>query len=209
MSNPITGASVEKNLVDVCNLAKIEAFLHDLVFSLQIRRLDHISHVQDKELQAIGLSQSQIRDLRKAASEFQDRTNGTNTRSELVYVKNENLIQSNSADLNKVIIPKEQIKLMETIGEGTFSIVKRALWYHPSGVKRDVAVKILRDISPSLVEDLQVEASHLLKLQHSNLIRMYGIVQQPAMMVSFGSSSQFRLEGDLLEAALAHTDTHQ
>ncbi|KIH59143.1 hypothetical protein ANCDUO_10638 [Ancylostoma duodenale] len=72
---------------------------------------------------------------------------------------------------------------METIGEGTFSVVKRALWYHPSGVKLDVAVKILRDISPSLIEDLQVEASHLLKLQHSNLIRMYGIVQQPAMMV--------------------------
>ncbi|RCN47014.1 hypothetical protein ANCCAN_06945, partial [Ancylostoma caninum] len=128
--------------------------------------------------QAIGLSQPQIRDFRKAASEVQDRINRNNTRSELVCLKNENLIQSNSADLNKVIIPKEQIKLMETIGEGTFSVVKRALWYHPSGVKKDVAVKILRDISPSLVEDLQVEASHLLKLQHSNLIRMYGIVQQ-------------------------------
>lgn len=74
---------------------------------------------------------------------------------------------------------------MEIIGEGTFSIVKRALWYHPSGERRDVAVKILRDISQSNVEDLQVEASHLLKLQHSNLIRMFGIVRQPAMMVSF------------------------
>ncbi|VDK47547.1 unnamed protein product [Cylicostephanus goldi] len=73
---------------------------------------------------------------------------------------------------------------METIGEGTFSVVKRAIWYHPGGSKIDVAVKILRDVSPSLVEDLEVEASHLLKLQHSNLIRLFGIVR-PAMMVSF------------------------
>ncbi|KJH40513.1 protein tyrosine kinase [Dictyocaulus viviparus] len=76
-----------------------------------------------------------------------------------------------------------QIKLMEVIGEGTFSIVKRAIWHNPNGNKTDVAVKILRDVSESIMEDLQVEASHLLKLQHYNLVRLYGIVQQPAMMV--------------------------
>lgn len=73
---------------------------------------------------------------------------------------------------------------MESIGEGTFSIVKRAIWYHPNGNRVDVAVKILRDVSPCVMEDLQVEATHLLKLQHTNLVRLFGVVQQPAMMVS-------------------------
>ncbi|EGT34418.1 hypothetical protein CAEBREN_13561 [Caenorhabditis brenneri] len=34
-----------------------------------------------------------------------------------------------------------------------------------------------------MMDDLKVEASHLLKLQHPSLIRLYGIVRQPAMMV--------------------------
>ncbi|KHJ91984.1 hypothetical protein OESDEN_08137 [Oesophagostomum dentatum] len=183
MSNSVVGASVEKDLLDVFILAKIDDFQQKLIFVLNIRRLDHLSHVQEKELQTIGLSQSQIREMRKAASEIRERVNRRSTQSEMVYIENRNLMESTSADLNRAIIPKEQLKLMEAIGEGTFSVVKRAIWYHPSGQKLEVAVKILRNASPSFMEELEVEASHLLKLQHSNLIRLYGVVQQPAMMV--------------------------
>ncbi|KAK6763019.1 hypothetical protein RB195_023644 [Necator americanus] len=177
------GACVEKDLVDVWNYAKVESFQQDLVFGLRIRRLMHISHVQDKELQAVGLSQSQIRDIRKAAFEVQEKANKRSTKSELVYVENGNCKGSSSAELNKTFIPKEQIKLLETIGQGSFSIVKRAYWYSSNGERVEVAVKILRDVSPSKIEDLQAEATHLLRLQHSNLIRMYGVVPRPAMMV--------------------------
>ncbi|VDM74840.1 unnamed protein product [Strongylus vulgaris] len=182
MSNPGAGASIEKDLLDVWKLANVEDFQQKLVFSLNIRRLDHISHVQDKEFQAIGLSQLQIQELRRCTAQVQQLVNNRNVKSEIVFIPNENLANSSSSEIKKAIIAKEQIKIMETIGEGTFSVVKRAIWYHPSGTKVDVALKILRDVSPSLIEDLEVEASHLLKLQHPNLIRLFGIVQQPAMM---------------------------
>ncbi|CAJ0609832.1 unnamed protein product [Cylicocyclus nassatus] len=182
MSNPGTGASIQKDLLDVWRIANVEDFQQKLVFSLNIRRLEHISHVQDKEFQSIGLTPTQIQDLRRVAANVQEVANRRNTSGEVVYIPNNNLADNSSSELNKAIIAKEQIKIMETIGEGTFSVVKRAIWYHPGGSKIDVAVKILRDVSPSLVEDLEVEASHLLKLQHANLIRLFGIVR-PAMMV--------------------------
>ncbi|WKY15874.1 hypothetical protein Q1695_000953 [Nippostrongylus brasiliensis] len=180
---PGVGASVESDLLEVLRSAHVEEFQQKLIFALNIRRLDHINHVRDKELQNIGLSLSQIRSLRDATTDAKQRALWRNSEPELVYIRNENTVDSGAVDPNGAIIPKTQIKLMESIGEGTFSVVKRALWYHPNGTKIDVAVKILRDVSPCIMEDLQVEASHLLKLQHSNLIRLFGIVQQPAMMV--------------------------
>ncbi|VDL63762.1 unnamed protein product [Nippostrongylus brasiliensis] len=180
---PGVGASVESDLLEVLRSAHVEEFQQKLIFALNIRRLDHINHVRDKELQNIGLSLSQIRSLRDATTDAKQRALWRNSEPELVYIRNENTVDNGAVDPNGAIIPKTQIKLMESIGEGTFSVVKRALWYHPNGTKIDVAVKILRDVSPCIMEDLQVEASHLLKLQHSNLIRLFGIVQQPAMMV--------------------------
>lgn len=45
---------------------------------------------------------------------------------------------------------------MEPLGEGTFAVVKRAIWCREDGRKVDVAVKILRDMSPLVMEDLKV-----------------------------------------------------
>ncbi|KAK6033673.1 protein tyrosine kinase [Ostertagia ostertagi] len=183
MSSPALGASIEKDLLEVWKTAQVERFQQSLVFTLHIRRLDHISHVKDKEFQAIGLSPSQIRSLRSAASEAKKQITRRNADPELIYIRGDNLVDHSTVDPNKAVISRSQIKLMEPIGEGTFSIVKRGKWYNSSGSGVDVAVKILREVSPSIMEDLQAEASHLLKLQHPNLIRLYGVVSEPAMMV--------------------------
>uniref|UniRef100_A0A0M3J813 Protein kinase domain-containing protein n=2 Tax=Anisakis simplex TaxID=6269 RepID=A0A0M3J813_ANISI len=79
-----------------------------------------------------------------------------------------------------------RIKLMERLGEGSFAIVKRAIWTRSDGTKVDVAVKILRDATAEVIEDLQTEVNNMQKLQHPYLIRLYGIVfSNPAMMVIF------------------------
>ncbi|KAK5973956.1 hypothetical protein GCK32_008056 [Trichostrongylus colubriformis] len=183
MSGPALGASIEADLLEVWRLAQVEKFQQSFIFTLHIRRLDHIAHVKDKEFQAVGLSPAQIRSLRNAASEIQKKVARRNTDPESIYIRSDNAVDQCDLEPNKAVIPKSQIKLMESVGEGTFSIVKRGIWYNPNGSKVDVAVKILRDVSPSIVEDLQAEASHLLKLQHPNLIRLFGVVQQPAMLV--------------------------
>lgn len=46
-----------------------------------------------------------------------------------------------------------------------------------------VCIKILRDASPLVMEEMQAEAANLRRLQHPNLIQLYGVVEQPAMMV--------------------------
>lgn len=35
------------------------------------------------------------------------------------------------------------------------------------------------------MEEMQAEAANLRRLQHPNLIQLYGVVEQPAMMVLF------------------------
>lgn len=77
---------------------------------------------------------------------------------------------------------------MERLGEGSFAVVKRAIWAPKTGQKLEVAVKILRESTPEIMEDLQREVNNMQKLQHPNLIQLYGIVfANPAMMVSLFS----------------------
>lgn len=75
---------------------------------------------------------------------------------------------------------------MERLGEGSFAVVKRAVWTSKTRRKLDVAAKILRDSTPEIIEDLQREVTNMQKLKHPNLIEFYGIVfSNPAMMVNF------------------------
>ncbi|KAE9413421.1 hypothetical protein Angca_007077, partial [Angiostrongylus cantonensis] len=183
MSSPITGGMVESTLLEAFRVAEVEEFQQAMIFSLQIRRLDHICHVRDREFLDVGLSYNQVRHLRNVLAGIQKRDSRRNVPPPLVYVKNENVIDHNIVDPKKVLIPVTQIALLSTIGQGTFSVVKRGLWRHPSGGKVDVALKILRGVSQSIMDELLVEASHLLKLQHNNVIRLYGIVDDPKMLV--------------------------
>lgn len=81
-----------------------------------------------------------------------------------------------------------KIKLMEKLGEGSFAVVKRAIWTPKEGQKLDVAAKILRNSTAEIIEDLQQEVNNMQKLRHPNLILLHGIVfSNPAIMVSMDS----------------------
>lgn len=54
MWSPNLGVSVEADLLEVCKLAQVENFQQSLIFALNIRRLDHMNHVKDKELQVFA-----------------------------------------------------------------------------------------------------------------------------------------------------------
>uniref|UniRef100_A0A1I7U072 non-specific protein-tyrosine kinase n=1 Tax=Caenorhabditis tropicalis TaxID=1561998 RepID=A0A1I7U072_9PELO len=176
-----SGALVDDNVLEVLRKAKLDIFINTFVFQFNVRRFDHFSHVRDKEMQDVGMDQQQIRQLReqilKMSREMWNRSD-----PKQVYIAADQSAAQNSID-EKALIPNEQIRLYEQLGEGSFAVVKRGTWVQPNGQHVNVAVKILRDISPNIMDDLRVEASHLLKLQHPSLIRLYGIVRQPAMMV--------------------------
>jgi tRNA A-37 threonylcarbamoyl transferase component Bud32 len=83
------------------------------------------------------------------------------------------------------LILKEDIHLMESLGEGTFAIVKRALWKKSDSEKKiDVAVKILREVTDIVKKDVEAEIQTMSKLNHSNLVDLYGVVLgDPMLMV--------------------------
>ncbi|CAI4228531.1 unnamed protein product [Auanema sp. JU1783] len=170
--------TVEEAVVDILKEAGLLRWQQQIVFGLQIRRAQHFSFHNDKVFKDMGMLPDEIKRLR---SSVQSRRNLPSSNTVIVKTDRDSLTMA--AEMNKSEITKEQIHLMETIGEGTFAVVKKAVWTPPNGQKINVAVKILRDVSPLVMEDLKVEAGHLLNLQHQHLIRLYGVVSQSPIMV--------------------------
>ncbi|CAD6189072.1 unnamed protein product [Caenorhabditis auriculariae] len=174
------GALVESSVLDVLQKTQLLQYQDLFVFGFQVRRLEHFHAIKPRDMATAGLHQDQIKRLLEASKiVMQDSKTDKN---DCKYVSQKSAIDQ-IVPTQETSIPADQIKLFEQLGEGTFAVVKRGTWTYPGGRKLDVAVKILRDISPTVLEDLKVEASHLLKLQHPYLIRLYGIVQRPSMMI--------------------------
>eukprot|EP00080_Pristionchus_pacificus_P016816 PDM76836.1 protein kinase [Pristionchus pacificus] len=173
------GLYIEEALLDVLEETGLVQFQNILCIDLHLRRIEHFEHAKDKDLIAHGIPPPAVRRLRVALADKKRKSSlGSSNRkrdSEAMMRPNNENAQPLSA--------QETIKLMERLGEGSFAVVKRAFWTRPNGQKLDVAVKILRDASPLVMEEMQAEAANLRRLQHPNLIQLYGVVEQPAMMV--------------------------
>ncbi|PIC15778.1 hypothetical protein B9Z55_022623 [Caenorhabditis nigoni] len=178
-----TGAVlVDDTVLEVLLKSQLEAYKEKFVFNFNVRTFDNFYIVRDDDMQDIGMQKPQIKQLGEQMLEM-SREMGNRSDPKQVYVAGDQSTQNHSAIDEKAFIPNEQIELFEELGEGSFAVVKRGFWTRSNGKRVNVAVKILRDISPNFMDDLRVEASHLLKLQYSSLLRLYGIVHQPAMMV--------------------------
>uniref|UniRef100_A0A915PE56 non-specific protein-tyrosine kinase n=1 Tax=Setaria digitata TaxID=48799 RepID=A0A915PE56_9BILA len=190
---------IEEALQDVLKETDLVNFERKLCVELQLSRLEHFDHVTDDELKSYtGLSQPAIRRLRVAIAEKKKK----HKKSKGIF---SSIGKKESREVTKVLVPatntvdllgsfpengatclivKDEIKIMERLGEGSFAVVKRAVWTPKTGRKLDVAVKILRDSTPEIIEDLQREVTNMQKLQHPNLIQLYGIIfSNPAMMI--------------------------
>jgi len=88
----------------------------------------------------------------------------TPTQEEPRSIKNAEVIQAahSSSTSAPSLIARDDIKLMETLGEGTFAVVKRAVWRRPGSQAVDCAVKILHDMSEEVRKDLHDEVLLLL-----------------------------------------------
>ncbi|CAI5455086.1 unnamed protein product [Caenorhabditis angaria] len=182
MTAGTSGVLVDDHVLEILRKAKVEQFSNRFIFQLQVRRFDHFAQVRDKDMISIGLQPAQVKDLRdqiqKMSRELWNRSD-----PKQVYIASDATSNSQVSTDDRAVIPNSQVKLFEKLGEGSFAVVKRGIWMQNETKKIDVAVKILRDASPTVMEDLKIEAGHLLKLQHPALIRLYGYCQQPAMMV--------------------------
>uniref|UniRef100_A0A914CND7 non-specific protein-tyrosine kinase n=1 Tax=Acrobeloides nanus TaxID=290746 RepID=A0A914CND7_9BILA len=74
------------------------------------------------------------------------------------------------------LIHRDDIKLLDKLGAGSFGIVKHALWTQPKGQTLECAIKVLRGAPSEVKNDLINEVVNMQKLSHPNLVRLYGIV---------------------------------
>lgn len=111
---------------------------------MQISKLEHFDYVKEADLEKIGLSQPAVRRLLAAVksrrskqkrdrilSKFTGRSGGEKS------VKDAPNDDANK-DSDKVItclISKDQLKLFERLGEGSFAKVRRGVWTRLNGKK--------------------------------------------------------------------------
>uniref|UniRef100_A0A915D8C8 Non-specific protein-tyrosine kinase n=1 Tax=Ditylenchus dipsaci TaxID=166011 RepID=A0A915D8C8_9BILA len=189
---------IEEALYEVFRETDLVSFQSKLAVEKQLTRLDHFQDVTDDELNSYGLSAPAIRRLRNAI----ERRRKLAKKAKLFGTKKEKFVTISASILNEVhtsgsqascstacLIPRDEIKLMENIGEGTFAVVKRAIWKSPasdgsSTRKLDCAVKILHDMSEQVRQDLFSEITNMQRLNHHNLVCLYGVVfGDPTLMV--------------------------
>ncbi|KAI1730351.1 protein tyrosine kinase domain-containing protein [Ditylenchus destructor] len=197
-----TSVEIEETLYEVFKETDLLSFQTKLALEKQLTRLDHFNDVTDDELQSYGLSNPAVRRLRNAI----EKRKKAAKKGKLFGGKKERFVTVSvspshandaaicpasmpSSSSAPCLIPREEIKLMENIGEGTFAVVKRAIWRssndNGAGPKAmDCAVKILHDMSDQVKTDLYSEISNMQRLSHQNLVRLYGVAfGDPTLMV--------------------------
>lgn len=99
-------------------------------------------------------------------------------------------LRDSSSPVLTCLIDSTDIKLGSKLGDGSFGYVMRGDWtVQPSGQTTQVAVKVLKQelmsSQPEILNDFIKEVNSMHKLNHKNLIKLYGVVlSTPMMMVT-------------------------
>lgn len=200
---------LEELLADV----QLEQFLMRITDDLQITRLAHFDYVHSDDLEKIGLGKPAVRRLLEAVRKRKTQQWRRNILSKLIgggkqqpsqkkshhshlhqhQQQQQQLSSSGSADTTSLLslsclIHEKDVILGLKLGDGSFGVVRRGEWNAPGNRLIQVAVKVLKAdnlTQPGIMEDFFREVQAMHALDHSNLIRLYGVVlNQPMMMVT-------------------------
>ncbi|XP_055598876.1 activated Cdc42 kinase Ack [Uranotaenia lowii] len=182
---------LEELLSDV----QLEQFLPRIRDELQITRLAHFDYVQVDDLVKIGLGKPGIRRLLEAVKKKKAQQWRRNILSKLIgggkqqpHKKPTRESEEPSALALTCLIHEKDVTMSVKLGDGSFGVVRRGEWNAPGGQLVQVAVKILKAdtlAQPGVIEDFFKEVQAMHALNHTNLVRLYGVVlSQPMMMVT-------------------------
>ncbi|KAL3072652.1 hypothetical protein niasHS_017626 [Heterodera schachtii] len=183
-------AEVDEELIDVLRETDLVKFQPMMVFDKQLTRIEHFRDVTDFELMSYGLSEPAVRRLRNAIDRKRKKRTkifgGSKREKALIRLKKgpvEGGQNGMAFPSTAHLIAESEIHLMETLGEGHFSVVKRAIWNREDGAKMDCAVKILHEMSPAVRLDLASEISTMQRLRHQNLVQLFGVIFSEHIMM--------------------------
>jgi len=80
-------------------------------------------------------------------------------------------------------ISEEELTIEEKVGEGSFSVVRRAIWRRTLAVGRrqehaiQVAVKMSNRITPVLLDELERDLAVISGLPHQNILTLHGVCE--------------------------------
>ncbi|XP_053379243.1 activated CDC42 kinase 1-like isoform X2 [Mercenaria mercenaria] len=186
-------------LYELLTEVQLDQFFTKLRDDLQVTRIAHFDYVKTEDLEKIGMGKPAIRRLMDAIKRKK-----TSLRKKTILDKILPKVPekaggkksgSNSPRLSgymdqalTCLIAENSLFLYGKLGNGSFGVVKKGDWTTPTGQKKLVAVKILRNDAlalPGAFEDFVKEVNVMHHLDHANLIRLYGIVlSTPLMMVT-------------------------
>ncbi|XP_044039250.1 non-receptor tyrosine-protein kinase TNK1 isoform X2 [Siniperca chuatsi] len=175
---------------------QLEKFYLRVRDGLNITRIEHFNYVKESDLEQIGISKPAQRRLWDALKCYKT------SRSRISKVLSGHSLnggeqwsggssaqgQDSGGRALPCLIQDSELLLGEKLGSGSFGVVKKAEWHTPTGRVLPVAVKSLRSSmsrqTDTLTDFLQ-EVTTMQSLDHTNIIRLYGVVlTQPLKMVT-------------------------
>ncbi|XP_070135587.1 activated Cdc42 kinase Ack isoform X1 [Drosophila bipectinata] len=203
MTSTVTGdgspSSETAWLEDLLREVQLEQFLDRIRDDLQVTRLAHFDYVLPEDLERCGLGKPAIRRLMEAVRKKKAHQWRKNILSKLIgggKQPSSKKQQSSAKDSSQgngtqltCLIHEKDITLGLKLGDGSFGVVRRGEWSaSPAGKVIPVAVKVLKSdnlTQPGIIDDFFREVQAMHALDHSNLVRLYGVVlSQPMMMIT-------------------------
>nr|XP_036225045.1 uncharacterized protein LOC106624598 isoform X1 [Bactrocera oleae]XP_036225046.1 uncharacterized protein LOC106624598 isoform X1 [Bactrocera oleae]XP_036225047.1 uncharacterized protein LOC106624598 isoform X1 [Bactrocera oleae]XP_036225048.1 uncharacterized protein LOC106624598 isoform X1 [Bactrocera oleae]XP_036225049.1 uncharacterized protein LOC106624598 isoform X1 [Bactrocera oleae] len=184
-------------LEDLLHEVQLEQFLERIRDDLQVTRLAHFDYVLPEDLERCGLGKPAVRRLMEAVRKKKAHQWRKNILSKLIGGGKQPSSKKSQQAVNKehqntqltCLIHEKDITLGIKLGDGSFGVVRRGEWHSvPNGKVMSVAVKVLKSdnlTQPGIIGDFFREVQAMHALDHSNLVRLYGVVlSQPMMMIT-------------------------
>lgn len=184
-------------LEDLLHEVQLEQFLERIRDDLQVTRLAHFDYVLPEDLERCGLGKPAVRRLMEAVRKKKAHQWRKNILSKLIGGGKQPSSKKSQQAVNKeqqntqltCLIHEKDITLGIKLGDGSFGVVRRGEWHSaPNGKVLPVAVKVLKSdnlTQPGIIDDFFREVQAMHALDHSNLVRLYGVVlSQPMMMIT-------------------------
>ncbi|XP_034111645.1 activated Cdc42 kinase Ack [Drosophila albomicans] len=193
------GQSETAWLEDLLREVQLEQFLERIRDDLQVTRLAHFDYVLPDDLERCGLGKPAIRRLMEAVRKKKAHQWRKNILSKLIgggkqpsskkQSQQQQQQQQTQPGALTCLIHEKDITLGLKLGDGSFGVVRRGEWSaSPAGKVLPVAVKVLKSdnlTQPGIIDDFFREVQAMHALDHSNLVRLYGVVlSQPMMMIT-------------------------
>ncbi|KAI6653292.1 Activated CDC42 kinase 1 [Oopsacas minuta] len=180
---------VEK-LRNFLNKALLSKYFTPFLSNGVYRVKDLQEHVKDEFLLSVNMSQPErdrfwknVEQTRKPLWKLKQKFRRYEDPDSSIY---EEIGQSNTTPVSgAILISHQEIVELGIIGTGNFGEVSRGMWrYNHNMAPKPVAVKIVSTVSGENRDQIMKEAEVWNKLEHENIVRLYGVtVTQPYKMI--------------------------